>query len=258
MNNLLLRILSALVMLPVAIALILFGGWAYTVVILLLSVLILLEWNMITTGKWKTPLFLVQALLVIALGCGMKLQGTVTIIDVIVFLNAVLLAALLSKKDFKLAIAGGFYALLPALAMIWLREFVVGGAYVILWAMIIVWSMDTGAYFAGKKIGGPKMSPRISPNKTWAGLVGGALLAVVTGVMSARFFGFEPLYLYAAASIVLALWSQVGDLAESAVKRKFDVKDSGAIIPGHGGIMDRVDGILFVMPVVALYLYFGA
>ncbi|MFC7050575.1 phosphatidate cytidylyltransferase [Emcibacter nanhaiensis] len=257
MNNLLLRILSALVMLPVAIALILYGGWVYTAVILLLSVLILQEWNMITTGGWKTPLFFVQAALVLALGVSLKLFGSVSLIDLLVFLNAILLTAILSKKDFKFAVAGGFYALLPALSLIWLREYLPGGAYIILWAMILVWSMDTGAYFAGKKIGGPRMSPKISPNKTWAGLIGGAILALITGTVSARYFGFQPLYQFVIISVVLAVWSQIGDLAESAVKRKFKVKDSGAIIPGHGGILDRVDGILFVMPVVALYLYFG-
>ena len=257
MNNLLVRIISALVMLPLAVALILLGGWAYTAVILLLAVLILMEWNSITNGTWKTPLFFVQAILVVSLGCVLKIMGTISLIDLLVFLNAVLLTAILGKKDFKFAVAGGFYALLPVLSLIWLREYLQGGAYIILWAMIIVWSMDTGAYFAGKKIGGPKMSPKISPNKTWAGLAGGALLALITGTVSAKFFGFEPLYQIVVIAVVLAIWSQIGDLAESAVKRKFKVKDSGAIIPGHGGILDRVDGILFVMPVVALYLYFG-
>ncbi|WP_321391484.1 phosphatidate cytidylyltransferase [Emcibacter sp.] len=258
MNNLFLRVLSALVMLPAAVALILFGGWPYVGVVILLSILVLQEWNMITTGKWLSPLFVVQAAGLLALGVVLNLYHEFSFVYVAIYLAAVLAVSLGTGNGYKLAFAGALYALLPALSLIWLREFIPGGAYIILWSMITTWSMDTGAYFAGRRIGGPKMSPRISPNKTWAGLIGGALLALVTGTMSAEYFGFAPLFQYAAVAVLLAIWSQIGDLAESALKRKFNVKDSGAIIPGHGGIMDRVDGILFVMPVVALFLFFGA
>ena len=145
--------------------------------------------------------------------------------------------------------------------MIWLRETVELGGFIVLWCMIIVWSMDTGAYFAGKNIGGPKLAPRISPNKTWAGLVGGALTAVITGLIAGYYFDLAAVHVVwtwqwgIPIAAGLAIWSQIGDLFESALKRHFAVKDSGAIIPGHGGIMDRVDGVVFAAPVVALFLY---
>jgi len=101
------------------------------------------------------------------------------------------------------------------------------------------------------------MAPRISPNKTWAGLIGGAVTAVIFGAIAAHYFNFGMQMMYLIPAVAgLAIWSQIGDLAESALKRHFDVKDSGALIPGHGGIMDRVDGIVFAAPAVALSLYF--
>ncbi|VAW05872.1 Phosphatidate cytidylyltransferase, partial [hydrothermal vent metagenome] len=154
------------------------------------------------------------------------------------------------------ALLGLGYALLPAASLLWLRAASDQGGWVVLWMMIIVWSMDTGAYFAGKNIGGPKMAPRISPNKTWAGLIGGTVTAVILGAVAAYYFGFRVNFLILLPlAALLAIWSQIGDLAESALKRHFKVKDSGAIIPGHGGIMDRVDGVIFAAPAIALFLY---
>ena len=122
----------------------------------------------------------------------------------------------------------------------------------VLWLFVTVWSCDTGAYISGRSIGGPKLAPRISPNKTWAGLLGGILAAVVASVLLALISGSGSIVLFAIQGTLLALISQCGDLAESSLKRRFDVKDSGNLIPGHGGILDRVDGVLFAAPTLAL------
>ncbi|MBT3397060.1 MAG: phosphatidate cytidylyltransferase [Alphaproteobacteria bacterium] len=137
------------------------------------------------------------------------------------------------------------------MALLWLR---MGdnGMLAVLWLFLSVWSCDTGAYFAGRGIGGPKLAPRISPKKTWSGLLGGMFLAAVASVLLAVLLQQKDAALFAALGALLALISQCGDLAESALKRHFDVKDSGALIPGHGGILDRVDGVLFAAPVLAL------
>jgi len=255
-SNLMLRILSALVMLPVVVFIILQGGLAYCLFVTLLTVLILYEWNGICEDKAFNMAFVFQGvavlLLIYSFYSGEYFDAYVYLIPIGLLVSV----CLYFKMKVLFALMGTVYALLPALSLIWLRQATDQGGWIVLWVMIIVWSMDTGAYFSGKAIGGPKMSPKISPNKTWAGLMGGAVTAVVFGLMAAHYFdlGFNLLFLIPAAA-ALAIWSQIGDLAESALKRYFDVKDSGAIIPGHGGIMDRVDGVVFAAPAVALFLY---
>lgn len=252
-SDLPMRILSALVMLPVAIYIILSGGMVYFIFLALLGGVILYEWNGICEDKAISVLFLLQL-------CGLFhfLQNYPELKIQSIGLSVLLVGfvSLFLKKRPLWAMAGYLYALIPSLSLLWLWGRGGQGGWIILWMMVIVWSMDTGAYFAGKKIGGPKMSPRISPNKTWAGLIGGAICATVLGVVFARLaglpWGMEEVVLFSA---VLAIWSQIGDLAESAVKRHFKVKDSGNIIPGHGGVMDRVDGVVFAAPAVALFVY---
>jgi phosphatidate cytidylyltransferase len=112
----------------------------------------------------------------------------------------------------------------------------------VFWLMLATWSTDIFAYFAGRSIGGPKLAPRISPNKTWAGLIGGMAGAGVVGALAAWQFQLDPIFYVAGAP--MGLLAQLGDLYESAVKRKAGVKDSGALIPGHGGVLDRLDGLL--------------
>lgn len=252
-SNLRTRIISALVMLPVVIYVILSGGIAYFILAALLGGLILYEWNGICEGDSLSFLFLTQLCgLFYCLYCMSEM--TVEFVGLSILLVGVV--SLLSKARLFWALGGYLYALVPALSFLWLWGKGAMGGWIVLWMMVIVWSMDTGAYFAGKKIGGPKMSPRISPNKTWAGLIGGALCATIFGVVFDHFAGLPwDMAMVALFSAGLAIWSQVGDLAESAVKRHFKVKDSGNLIPGHGGIMDRVDGIVFAAPAVALLVY---
>jgi phosphatidate cytidylyltransferase len=127
----------------------------------------------------------------------------------------------------------------------------------LLWLFLVVWATDIFAYFVGRGIGGAKLAPSISPGKTWAGLVGGMLgAAVVGGIVSTATGG--PIWLAIVAAPVLAVVAQAGDLFESLLKRRAGVKDSGTLIPGHGGALDRLDGLLFATPVYALLVGFGA
>ena len=124
----------------------------------------------------------------------------------------------------------------------------------LLWMLALVWANDTGAYFFGKAIGGPKLVPAISPKKTWAGLVGGVVTAAGAGGVAAYYLELEDPFYLALGAGLLALWAQIGDMTESFIKRKFGAKDSGYLIPGHGGVLDRVDALLFVAPALALAL----
>lgn len=123
----------------------------------------------------------------------------------------------------------------------------------LIYLLFCIWATDIGAYAAGKSIGGPKLAPRISPKKTWAGLVGGMLSAAAFGAGVAVAFDAERPWLAAVLGMVLAVVGQIGDLFESGIKRRFDVKDSGRLIPGHGGLLDRVDGLIVAAPVFALF-----
>ncbi|MGB1539806.1 MAG: phosphatidate cytidylyltransferase, partial [Rickettsiales bacterium] len=135
-----------------------------------------------------------------------------------------------------------------------LREPAMGGSLsLLLYLLAVIWATDIGAYFSGKQIGGPKMAPRISPKKTWAGLLGGMLSATIIGVILAWFFPFPHTFLQALwISPLLAVVAQIGDLFESWLKREAGMKDSGTLIPGHGGILDRVDGLTFTAPLLLL------
>ena len=149
---------------------------------------------------------------------------------------------------------GLLYAGLPAVSLIWLRAQPDGFALV-MWAMALVWATDVFAYFAGRSIGGPKIWPEISPNKTWAGLIGGATAAGLFSAIFGHFAGWEQspalLFLF---GVLLAIVAQAGDFFESWLKRRAGVKDSGKLLPGHGGLMDRVDGLVPVACVVGLWV----
>lgn len=146
-------------------------------------------------------------------------------------------------------LAGGIlYVGLPALSLLLLRS-LPDGLFISLWAMGLVWACDTAAFFVGRSVGGPRFAPAISPNKTWSGFVGGVAASAVLGGVMAQ-YGL-PLWL-AVATPVLAIVSALGDLYESWLKRRAGIKDSGTLLPGHGGMLDRLDGIVPVAPLAAL------
>jgi len=146
--------------------------------------------------------------------------------------------------------AGGFiYALLPALALLWIRERDAHGLALLIWAFVVTWSTDIGAYFAGRSFGRRKLAPTISPNKTVEGLIGGVVAATVLGGAWVLSTGLGPALL--ALAPLFAVATQVGDLFESGMKRRAGVKDSGTWLPGHGGALDRLDGLVPVAVLTA-------
>lgn len=148
-----------------------------------------------------------------------------------------------------LAWAYGFAALV---ALLWLRHQPAHGRETILWVLACIWATDIGAYFVGRAAGGAKLAPRISPGKTWAGLVGGMAWAAVASAAIGYAFGLGETVPLAVAGAALAVVGQAGDLLESAAKRRAGVKDSGHLIPGHGGLLDRIDGLMAVLVAVGI------
>ena len=144
------------------------------------------------------------------------------------------------------------YALAALVALLWLRHQPALGRETVIWIVLCIWATDIGAYVVGRAAGGAKLAPRISPGKTWSGLIGGMAWAAVASAAVSYAFGLGHTISRAVIGAGLAVVGQIGDLVESAAKRHAGVKDSGTLIPGHGGLLDRIDGFIAVLVVVAL------
>jgi phosphatidate cytidylyltransferase len=254
-RNLLLRVVAALVLAPAAIAIAYAGGAPWTLLVTLAAVGLYVEWLMIVGTARETRVVGsgVAALLIVGLCLA------VGRIDASLLALAVGLAgvALLSPQRRIWNATGFFYAAAAEIASILVRLDQVWGFVALILILLVVWVTDIGGYFAGRGIGGPKLWPRVSPKKTWAGAVGGFAASLV---IAGGFAGFGlgktgPLLLLGA---VLSIASQLGDLLESAVKRHFGVKDSSQIIPGHGGLMDRLDGFVAAVVLAAIFGFLRA
>ena len=256
-SNLQLRIVSALVLGAVAALAAWYGGAPFRVLAALAGLLIYWEWQSITgydkygVLELAAPASVVAAMFLVLLDFS-PLQSIIPSIFAVFFAIA---ACVRRNVPYWLPF-GVPYAVLPVLALVALRSDTAEGLATIVFLFVIVWATDIFAYFAGRQVGGPKLAPLISPNKTWSGAIGGAAAAVGAGTLTAYFYGQQNLIFFAAVALALSLASQTGDLFESYVKRRFNVKDSGVIIPGHGGVMDRVDGL--VAAALALYLICAA
>ncbi|HZD27046.1 MAG TPA: phosphatidate cytidylyltransferase [Alphaproteobacteria bacterium] len=243
------RLASVAVLLPVTLFCLYAGGWLFAALVALAGVLMALEWDRLVGGPARPGLVAVVmalALLLAVLTTARSGPG-LGVIVLAVGLVALLAAALVERRPVSWALLGGLWLGLPTLGVVWLRGTPELGFAGTLWLLAAIWASDTGAYAAGRGIGGPKLAPRISPKKTWAGLAGGMAAAALVSLALAGFGYAGPAWLLAVLGAGLAVVSQVGDLAESAVKRHFGVKDSGTLIPGHGGILDRVDALLFAV-----------
>ncbi len=239
-GDLLLRTVSSVVLLSLALGAAYLGGLVATVVAAFFAVIVLFEWVRMTSGKSERSIVFAVALVaaILAAGFGMTLlacaiAGLATIAAAVVFREAWLPSGIV-------------YAAVLGIGIMAIREAPEYGFAALFFVLAVVWATDSGAYFAGRLIGGPKLSPVISPKKTWSGAIGGLAAAVLAGCAAARLTQDVPLTVpLIAVAIVLSVFCQAGDLFESWVKRRFGAKDSGSLIPGHGGIMDRVDGLIF-------------
>ena len=237
-----------------------FGGWPFRALVLVAGVLILLEWYEMTGVRPMAlrvvGVALFTAACLAAVVSSNFILGSIAVTAVIAA-GAMTLSYFLKQRPLFWAGLGLAYAMLPCMALLYLREVPTYGASIVLWTIALVAATDTGAYFSGRLIGGPKLWPSVSPKKTWAGLIGGMVCAALVGTILAKVSGhFSPVRI-GLASAALAVISQGGDLSESSLKRHFDVKDSGKILPGHGGVMDRLDGLAFAAPIVALLWWLG-
>jgi phosphatidate cytidylyltransferase len=248
-RNLLMRVMAALVLAPLAIAIAYAGGWLWTVLVTLAAIGLFVEWLSIVGAARETRVVAAgAAALAVA---GLCLASARIDIGLLTLIIGFLVVGLLSPQRLWTA-TGFFYAAAAQMASVLVRLDQAHGFVALILILLIVWVTDIGGYFAGHGLGGPKLWPRVSPKKTWAGAIGGfaASLVVAAGFALVGLGKTGPLLALAAA---LSVVSQLGDLFESAVKRRFGVKDSSHIIPGHGGLLDRLDG--YVAAVVAAAIF---
>ncbi len=249
-----LRLVSAAVLAPLAVLAAWLGGPYFAVVVFVAAVGMGWEWARLTgTAAVLTVLATSVPVAVAAAGTpgaalGLAVAGAA----------ALWLAARGAYAPAPAwAALGSLAIVLPCLACLWLDGDPVAGRRTILWLFAIVWASDTGAFLAGRRFGGPRLAPRLSPNKTWAGSAGGVVATAAVGGAAAILSGAAAAVLVPAA-IALGIAAQLGDLAESLAKRRFGVKDASGLIPGHGGLLDRLDGMLAAAAVQFLMALFWA
>ncbi|MEZ5820175.1 MAG: phosphatidate cytidylyltransferase [Bradyrhizobium sp.] len=248
-RNLLMRVLAAAVLAPIAVAIAWAGGWPWALLVMLATIGLYLEWLMVVglVREWRATVPGVAALAIagICLMAG-RLEAAVAVLG-----GGLAVVALLSPERRGWSSGGFLYAAAAEVASVLVRQNPASGFSALFFVLLVVWAADIGGYFAGRGIGGPKLWPKVSPKKTWAGAIGGfAGSLVVAALFAASGAGkIGPLLALGAG---LSVISQLGDLFESAVKRRFGVKDSSHIIPGHGGLMDRLDGFVAAIVVAAI------
>lgn len=206
----------------------------------------------------------VVGIILIAIALASALLGG-TVFAVLVALIATIMyiewTRIVGKWGFDWKLLGFFYCLLPAVSLLWIRERAeyegIGSGFdLLIWVFLVVWATDIGAYFSGRAIGGPKLAPSISPNKTIAGLIGGVISAALLAGAWVYFVRLPAPLLWIAVPFAVA--AQLGDLFESGLKRRAGVKDSGTWLPGHGGLLDRLDGLVPVALLTALLMVMDA
>ena len=249
-----LRLVSAVVLAALALGALWAGGWLFAAFWLVAGVAIVWEWQHLVGGQ-ALNLRLVVGAATIAVSAGLASLGQGEVGLALVMACSLLCAWLAGRDKALWSGVGVFYAGALVVSVCLLRNSLFHGAAAILWLFAVVWGTDIMAYFGGRLIGGPKLWPRVSPGKTWSGFCVGVVSGAAAGCAVALYAttpGELSLLPLVVLGLLAAMVSQGGDLFESAIKRRFGAKDSGRVIPGHGGVMDRLDGFIFAAAFAAL------
>lgn len=249
-RNLWLRVASAAILAPLAVGAAWLGDWPFTVFWGLAAIAVWWEWIGLVEPSGRNVLLATGICALVLQGILFE-SGNALIALMIVALGV--LAGIVTAGRRAPAVAGGLvYASALLMATIIVRSDGGYGFAAILLLFGVVWGTDIGGFFAGRAFGGPKLAPAISPKKTWSGAIGGTVTGIAAAIGIALMFSLPEPVLIGIVALILSIASQCGDLFESWLKRHFDVKDSSGLIPGHGGVMDRLDGFIFAVAAAAL------
>jgi phosphatidate cytidylyltransferase len=250
-SNLKLRLVSGIAFAALAFALTYAGPIPFAVLVLVCAMVISWEWGRLVRGLAFDLGFFVHAGAVAA-GIVLAAAGYAALGLAALVIAAIILVPLYMGRGARLSALGVFYVGLPAIALLWMRGDEPYGFTAVLFIFAVVWGSDTAAYAAGRTIGGPKLWPRVSPNKTWAGFIGALAAGAASGAIFAALVTDADAVRLILLGTGLAAVAQAGDLAESALKRLFHLKDASDLIPGHGGFMDRMDSLVAAATAAAL------
>jgi phosphatidate cytidylyltransferase len=251
-REIVLRVLSAATLAALALGAAFYSPWTFLALVIAGGGVVAWEWGRLTrrTDFDATALISAASTAVLSISVAMNRAGYGFL------LLGAAAAAIGFSRDTSFsrpwAMAGLLYVVLPASALVWLRNDPDFGAAAIIYLFAVAWTADTASYAAGRLVGGPKLAPHISPHKTWSGFIAGILAPALVGYIAARVLGSgSGLWLFL-VSVALAIACQFGDLLESWVKRRFGAKDSSQLIPGHGGLLDRIDGLMMAAVLAGL------
>jgi phosphatidate cytidylyltransferase len=234
------RLLSGAILAGVALAAAFAGGWIAASAATLLVAIIGWEWARMTVSELPMAAVLVAAPGVVATLCA---QADLPVAAIAIVVAGAIGAGIVLRSSW--AAGGAIYAAVLGIALVALRKDPEFGLEALLFVFVVVWASDIAAYMAGRRFGGPKLWPRLSPKKTWSGFAAGTIAGIALGILVVALAKIPVTLTIAAVALLLSVVSVAGDLFESAVKRRFNRKDAGNLIPGHGGFLDRVDGLLF-------------
>lgn len=252
LSNLQQRVISAVILVAIVLLATWLGGAWFRLMVCLVALAVFLEWLGMTQGEIRPvagPILAAFGLAVLFLLAG---AGPTLALLAALVLGAAAGVIAETRREGLWILQGFAYAFLPAYALILLRADNPAGLTAVLFLYAVVWVTDIGAYFVGRQLRGPKLAPAISPGKTWSGAIGGLALGVLAGMIIASLAGAPTAGPFIAA-ILLSITAQLGDLYESSLKRRANVKDSSELIPGHGGMMDRIDGLAFAAITLLLF-----
>ncbi|BAT60276.1 phosphatidate cytidylyltransferase [Variibacter gotjawalensis] len=242
-SELALRVVSSLVLAPLVLGATWYGGWPFGLLWLVAAVAVWWEWCGLVDQPSRWTVFALGTVGIVIAALALEFRQSLIAIGVL--LATTVLATALAAARREWSGAGVIYSGAVALSPVMLRQDSEWGLVAIVLLFAVVWGTDIAGYFGGRAIGGPKLWPAVSPKKTWSGALSGLALTLVLSVLLGWIAGVRSVVVLALVGIVLSAVSQAGDLFESSMKRHFGAKDSGNLIPGHGGVMDRLDGFIF-------------
>ncbi|PPR15296.1 MAG: Phosphatidate cytidylyltransferase [Alphaproteobacteria bacterium MarineAlpha9_Bin7] len=259
-NNLCIRAASVMILAPTILFITWMGGGVFFLALVAVSILLVFEWDKLSGASDTVLKNIGFAILVGGALAAAWWYGYFEAFVVLV--AAVTVATVLARhkgRNIFLAAFGPVYIILPILSLMWLRRHPEVGFGSVVWLFLVVWANDVSAYLIGGVLGGAKLAPNISPGKTWAGSVGGVICAGLVGGLASEYFLGTKIVDTVALGILLGAFigiiAQIGDLGESWLKRRSRIKDSGQLIPGHGGLFDRIDGLIISAPILAFLVW---
>ena len=256
------RLVSAIVLATIVLFITWSGALPFALLIGVGAGILCWEWAKMVRGTDFDELLVLHVIAVLV-SCGLVFMEQYSVALLVLLIGPAVKFVMAGDKDAKhlgISLLGVPYIGLPVIAMIWLRGDADYGFLAILYLFVIVWTVDIFAYISGRSFGGPKFAPRISPKKTWSGFIGGVSAGALAGVIFGSYMGDSSLVKIGLISLLIGVVSQLGDLFESAFKRHYNIKDASNLIPGHGGLFDRVDGLMFgalVAAIISAYFDFS-